>query len=106
MGKRKSTYRIFRDDDSDDANDTSIPQSQMISISGNRRKAVETPFSPQKKARRKEPVVSGEWEPSAEFESGYDGLGSEGFAVEGLESTVLEKVAAKRYPTSVSNESR
>ena len=102
MGKRK--FPVYRDD-SDDANDVSLPQSRVILISSNGRKLVETPFSPQKKHWRNDPAPRDDWEASVEFEfeAGFDGLDSEEFVVQGSEVDV-EKVAAKRYPTSVSGE--
>jgi hypothetical protein len=107
MGSRK--YQVYRDD-SDNANNVSLPQLWVISISGNGQKLVETPFSPQKKQRTRcdwEAGVSWEagvdWEAGCEFEVGFEGLDSEEFVVPGSEVDG-EKVAAKQYPTSVSGE--
>jgi len=101
MGKKKSAYQVYRDDDSDDANDVEVPQSRTIVMSKNRRTVVEIPASPQKRARPNrslnETLLGDGWEPGAYFE-----LDERELTVEGDDINVTEKLAAKRYPTSVS----
>jgi hypothetical protein len=102
MGNKRK-YTVYRDDDSDDANDVDIPQSRTLLISANRRAIIETPHSPQKKGSRSKAVPprgNPDWEPSADFE---DGLCDEKLVGGGNEVAIADKLAAKRYPTSVSS---
>jgi len=99
-GKAKR-YVVVRDsDDDDERQDILIPQSRTIRISKNGLRLLQTPLSPQKaaSASRRSPSPQYEWNPSTE----YDNMEGEPNELDGDQSsTVAEKVAAKRYPTSV-----
>jgi hypothetical protein len=104
MPKRKETHKVYRDDDSDDANDVDIPQSRTLRISQNGRTVVETPHSPQKRPWFSATSPSDEWEPSLNFEgrNELDDIDDGENHVEGGgEVNIADKAAARRYPTSV-----
>ena len=100
-GKGKArNYTVIRHHE--DADDSSLAHSRTARISNNGFRILQTPLSPQKRSatsihRLPEPDF-GDWDPSFEYE------GSEGQALLDPEApTVAAKVAAKRYPTSVSD---
>src|SRR5262245_30276860 len=106
MPKRKETYKVYRDDDSDDANDVDIPQSRTLRLSQNGRTVVETPHSPQKRPRFSSTIPGGEWEPGLNSEGDIeldDIDDGENHVEGGGEVNIADKAAAKRYPTSVSD---
>lgn len=99
-GKRKvKNYAVVRHHEEDD--DLSLANSRTAHISDNGFRILQTPLSPQKRSsssfhRLPDPDFS-DWSPSFEYE------GSEEQVVADPEApTVAAKVAAKRYPTSVS----
>ena len=97
-GKAKR-YVVVRDsDDDDERQDVSIPQSRTVRISDSGHRILQTPLSPQKasSAARRSPSPQYEWNPSTEYDNVED------TTLELGGGTVAEKVAAKRYPTSVS----
>ena len=100
-GKAKR-YVVVRDsDDDDERQDISILQSRTVRISNNGLRILQTPLSPQKatSAARHSPSPQYEWNPSTEYDNVEESTGGE---LQDEASTVAEKVAAKRYPTSVS----
>lgn len=100
-GKGKPrNYTVVRHHE--DADDSSLAHSRTARISDNGFRILQTPLSPQKRSatyiqRLPEPDFS-DWDPSFEYK------GSEQQALLDPEvPTVAAKVAAKRYPTSVSD---
>ena len=95
--------------DSGDEADTSIPQARTVRISDNGLRILQTPRSPQKRSTTYKPDF-GEWNPSADYASidwsshSLDELLQQqaGEEISDPAETVAAKVAAKRYPTSVS----
>lgn len=100
MGKRKPEFVAYRGDDDDEEARLLIPEARTILLSGNGRRAITTPASPQKStsASRLPPPVY-EWRPP-DLEAADQAF----LDLAGIEVTVgnvKAKVAAKRYPTSV-----
>lgn len=105
MAKAKKGFVVVREDDSED--DIAIPQSRTVRLSNHGRNLIQTARSPQKGAvasnRFPSPVY--EWNASHDYDTIDLLLGGEvEEEVEGEaeELPVAAKVAAKRYPTSVS----
>jgi hypothetical protein len=102
---KEKRYVVVRDsDDDDERQDVSIPQSRTIRISNKGLRILQTPLSPQKaaSASRRSPSPEYEWNPSTEYDNIEEPLHELGGELLDKVSTVAEKVAAKRYPTSVS----
>ena len=105
MAKTKKGFVVIRDDDSED--DIAIPQSRTVRLSNHGRNLIQTARSPQKGAassnRFSSPVY--EWNASNDYDT-IDLLPGdeteEGLGWEAEDLPVAAKVAAKRYPTSVS----
>ena len=107
--KTKAEFTVVRD--SGDEADTSIPQARTVRISENGLRILQMPRSPQKRATTYQFLPDfGEWNPSADYTS-IDWNGHpldellqqpEGEEISDSTVTVAAKVAAKRYPTSVS----
>ena len=102
----KKTFIVVHGSDSED--DIAIPQAHTVRISNTGLNIIQTPCSPQKGAvppcRVPSPVY--EWHPSHDYEcemADHDLF--EDDTVNEIEEvpTVAAKVAAKRYPTSVSS---
>ena len=101
----KKSFVVVRGSDSED--DIAIPQARTVRISNTRLNIIQTPRSPQKgvipPCRVPSPVY--EWHPSNDYDcetADYD-LAEDEILNETKEvPTVAAKVAAKRYPTSVS----
>ena len=107
--KAKAEFTVVRN--SGDEADTSIPQARTVRISENGLRILQTPRSPQKRSTTIQVSPDfGEWNPSVDYASiGWSGdqLGELFQQREGEETsdpmeTVAAKVAAKRYPTSIS----
>ena len=107
--KGKAQFTVIRD--SGDEADTSIPQACTVRISDNGLRILQTPRSPQKRSNTYQFSPDfGEWNPSADYASTdwsshpLDQLlqQQEGEEISNVAETVAAKVAAKRYPTSVS----
>ena len=105
-GKRKTKmYVVLRDESDDDT--LAIPHACSFHITGDGRRVQPTPASPQKgTSTRDSPPPQYDWNPSALYEEGLDDILAldQPAQEEGVEpvSDVAGKVAAKRYPTSVS----
>ena len=103
MAKAKKGFVVVREDDSED--NIAIPQSRTVRLSNRGRNIIQTARSPQKGAvpsnRFPSPVY--EWNASHDYDT-IDLLpGNEADEeVDVEELPVAAKVAAKRYPTSVS----
>ena len=106
--KAKADFTVVRD--SGDEADTSIPQARTVRISENGLRILQTPRSPQKHSTRYQflPDFQGEWNPSADYTSidwsshPLDEILEQQEEIGDSPVTVAAKVAAKRYPTSVS----
>lgn len=99
-GKRKvQNYSVVRHGEDED--DLSLARSRTARISDNGFRILQTPLSPQKRSSSSiqhlaEPDFS-DWNPSFDYE-----VIEEQVTVDAEAPTVAAKVAAKRYPTSVS----
>lgn len=99
-GKRKvMQYGVVRHGADED--DLSLAHSRTARISNNGFRILQTPLSPQKRSsssiqRLPDPDFS-DWNPSLDHE-----VSEEQVVVDAEAPTVAAKVAAKRYPTSVS----
>lgn len=101
--KGKSKFVVVRDDKHDDK--LHIGHSRTVQISDNGFRILQTPRSPVKvSSAQSRPLVEQEfddWNPCIEYED----VGEESPLInveENVQGTVAAKVAAKRYPTSVS----
>jgi hypothetical protein len=98
MVNKKSTYKVYRDDDSEDENDL---HSRTLLLAPNGRSVVEAFHSPQKRKKSFTADPGPEWEPGIHY-GGLDDADDGEYLVEGGEVNVADIGAAKRYPTSVS----
>lgn len=101
--RRGPAVVAIRGDDSDDADDLElfVPQARTLLVSGDGRRALATPLSPQKaSASTLLPPPVYQWQPP---ESASNPFLTSPDIVDNEEAggNVKEKVAAKRYPTSV-----
>lgn len=101
----KKSFVVVRGSDSED--DIAIPQARTVRVSNTGLNLIQTPRSPQKGAippcRIPSPVYK--WHPSIDYdcETANHGVSEDEALNESEEvPTVAAKVAAKRYPTSVS----
>jgi hypothetical protein len=111
MTRKCKSYRVYRDDESDDENNEDVPQARVITLRKNGRLVSETHRSPQKRGVIRKPrPVQDDWQPNDDFyDAGFEDLRYGGSdigedvsgddAVEG--APVATQAAAKRYPTSV-----
>lgn len=104
MGKRSKAWELVRDDDDDVEQDVAIPQAREIRMSADGRRVLETPRSPQK---RFSGVASSSHVPRREEDLPYGPVHWETEVAddETAPPTVGAKLAAKRYPASVSRSS-
>ena len=101
-GKGKSKFVVVRDDKHDD--NLHIGHSRTVQISDNGFRILQTPRSPVKVSSASRLLVEQEfdnWNPSIEYED-VEEESPPPNVEDNLKSTVAAKVAAKRYPTSVS----
>lgn len=107
--KAKAEFTVVRG--SGDEADTSVPQARTVRISENGLRILQTPRLPQKRSTTYDFSPDfGEWNPSADYTDIDWSVHpleevlqqQEGEKVEDSDVTVAAKVAAKRYPTSVS----
>ena len=105
MAKAKKAFIVVREDDSED--DIAIPQSRTVRLSNHGRNIIQTTRSPQKGAvsSNRFPLPVYEWNASQDYDTidllpGGDAEQEVDGDAEDL--PVAAKVAAKRYPTSMS----